>query len=199
MQRRAFALAAGAAALLLASVGVAGLARLGAAAPVLAQVAAHLAAGREAGIPTGIAVGLGWRASFLAALLLEWTMLLAAFCALDLARERLRAWPWARERLERAEAWARGRERAGVLLLGGVTLMPFLPIGAITSLVVGEALALPALPLLATLMLAELAANLMVALAAASVVSLLPDPALAAGAMALLAVLLGLWLARRRG
>lgn len=161
-----------------------------------AQLGVHLLAGREAAIPLGIGAGLSWRASATAAVWLEWSMLLLGFPLLVLLGERIHRWKRAQATLQRAEDFARRRPDAGVLVLGGVTLMPFLPIGALTSVAVGETLGLPSGRLLATLAGAELIANVTVALASASVVSYFPDPALAAlvlaGVMLLIGVAIGL-------
>lgn len=163
--------------------------------PLALQLGVHLAAGREAAIPLGIGAGLSWSASATAALWLEWTMLLLGFPLIVLAGERLHRWRRVRAAIERAEAFAARRPDAGVLLLGGLTLMPFLPVGALTSLLIGETLRLPPARLVATLMAAELIANLTVALAADSVLAAFPDPALAALVIAGVIIAIGLLVA----
>lgn len=148
------------------------------------QAGLHLVGGREAAIPPGIGAGLSWPTSFAAALALEWSMLLLGFPLLVLAGGALRRWRRARDALAGAEAFAARRPDAGVLTLGGVTLMPFLPIGALTSVLVGEVLRLPSWKLIPTLLAAELVANLTMALAAAAVLAWLPHPFLTSLALA---------------
>lgn len=164
----------------------------------LAQLAMHLAAGREAAIPLGLVGGLPWPTSFLLATLLEWTMLLAVVPLAGLASARLHRWRPVRDAILRAESYAARRPDAGVLFLGAVTLTPFLPIGAITSLFVGVVLGLPKRRLVPVLMLAELAANLYVALAAASLVALFPEPWMGGAFLAAVALALGLAFGLRR-
>ena len=176
----------------LAAVGVGALLRLPQRADALLQIGVHLAAGREAAIPAGLGAGLSWGSSALLAVWLEWSMLLLGFPLLVLFGRRLHRIAKARAALERAEAFARRRPDAGVLVLGAITLMPFLPIGALTSLLVGETLGLPSVRLLFVLAGAELAANVTVALAAASVIGYFPDPAMAGFALAGFMLVLGL-------
>lgn len=168
---------------------------------LLAQVGIHLAAGREAGIPAGLAAGLDWHTSAATALVQEWSMLLLGFPLLVLLGDRLHRWPPVARLTSKAEAYAQAHPNVGVFALGGLTLAPFLPIGALTSVLVGELLRLPAMRLLPVLMGAELLANLTVAIAAAAVFSAFPDPRLAAAlvsAAMLVATLVGVLLARRR-
>lgn len=179
----------------LAAAGAGALARAPLQGAILLQASIHVVAGREAAIPAGLGAGLSWLASATAALWLEWSMLLLGFPLLVLLGERLHRIGRIRGLLDKAEAFARRRPDAGVLMLGGLTLMPFLPIGALTSALVGDTLGLPAGRLLATLMAAELIANVTVALAAASVIAYFPDPALAAFILAGVILLLGALLA----
>src|SRR5687767_1382986 len=72
--------------------------------PLSTQLAIHLAAGREAAIPVGVGDGLSWRASALAAVWLEWSMLLLGFPLLVLLGERLHRWARVKRALDRAEA-----------------------------------------------------------------------------------------------
>lgn len=155
------------------------------------QVGVHLAAGREAAIPAGLGSGLSWQGSAIAALWFEWSLLLLVFPVLVLLGERLHRVERVKAMLDKAEAFARRRPDAGVLMLGGLTLMPFLPIGALTSALIGETLGLPSARLLATLMGAELIANVTVALAAASVVGFFPDPTFAAFVLAGVVLVMG--------
>lgn len=175
----------------LAAAGAGALARAPLQGALALQLGVHLAAGREAAIPTGLGAGLSWVGSAIAAIWIEWTMLLLGFPLLVLAGERLHRIARIRHALDRAEAFARRRPDAGVLVLGGLTLMPFLPIGALTSVLIGETLGLPSGRMLATLMGAELIANLTVALAAASVIGFFPDPALAALVLAGVVIVIG--------
>lgn len=181
--------------LALAAAGAGALARMPQRGAALAQAGVHLAAGREAAIPVGLGAGLAWPTSATVAVWLEWSMLLLGFPLIVLLGRRLHRVARFRAALDRAESFAKRRPDAGVLVLGGVTLMPFLPIGALTSLLVGETLGLPAPRLLVVLAGAELAANATVALAAASVIASFPDPALAAFALAAAIVLLGVVIA----
>jgi hypothetical protein len=183
----------------LASLGV--LLSRGEARPYLVLAGAELAAGREAAIPAGFEEGLGWRQAAAATTLLEWTMLLLGFPLLVLAGDAL-------ARVRRIEAFfhkARLRAQAdpstGVLALGALTLVPFVPIGALTSALVGEFLGLPAWRLLPVLLGAELVANVALAVSAAAILSVFPHPRIVAGAAALSLVagaLVAALLARRR-
>lgn len=169
-------------------------------APLLGMLGVELVAGREAALPTGIALGLPWTLAALANVWTEWTMLLLGFPLLALAGDRLLRVPRIEALFHRARAFAHARPNVGVLALGGLTLAPFLPIGALTSVLVGEILGLPQRRLVPILLLAEVAANVTYAYAASAVAGLFPDPRLVAalGALALLLVAaVGAWAGRR--
>lgn len=168
--------------------------------PYLITISVELLGGREAAIPAGLAAGLPWPSVAATTLLVEWTMLLLGFPLLVLAGHRLMRIPRVGVVFERARERAAARPGTGVLALAALTLTPFLPIGALTSVLIGEMLGLPSRRLLPALLLAELAANLLVAVSAAAVIRLFPDPRVAAGAAsaALLLVALGGALAGRR-
>ncbi|HWH08068.1 MAG TPA: hypothetical protein VNX21_02645 [Candidatus Thermoplasmatota archaeon] len=164
----------------------------------LAVVAAtELAAGREAALSTGLALNVPWARAAALTTGIEWSMLLVGAPLLVLGGDWLRERPWVRRRLARAEAFARERPRTGVLALAALTLTPFLPVGALTSVLIGEVLALPLRLLLPALALAELAANFGFAFLASHALGLLPDPrlgaALMAGALLLAALALAFW------
>lgn len=168
--------------------------------PHLLTIGVELLGGREAAIPAGLAAGLSWQSVAATTLLVEWTMLLLGFPILVLAGHRLLAFPRVAAVFEAARARAAARPGTGVLALAALTLTPFLPVGALTSVLIGEMLGLPSRRLLPALMLAELAANVVVALSAAAVVGLFPDPRVVAGAAsaALLLVALASAFAGRR-
>lgn len=156
------------------------------------QTGLHLAFGREGAIPAGLAGGLTWMQSFLTAQALEWSMLFLGFPLIVLFGEALHHIRPIRRVLDAAEAFAHRRPNAGILALGGMTLVPWLPFGALTAVFIGEALRLPSRRLLPVIALAELLANLSFALATAFAVSRLPDPRLAAAAIAGVFILLSI-------
>lgn len=179
---------------------LAGLALRDEAGPYLLVLTVELAAGREAAIPAGITAGLPWFQAALATNLIEWTMLLLGFPLLVLAGDRLARVRRVEALFHRARLRAQAHPTTGVIGLGALTLVPFLPVGALTAVLVGEFLGLPSKRLLPTLMAAEVAANLGFGLAAGAFLGMFPDPRLPALLLAglLLAVaLLGAFLGGR--
>ena len=168
---------------------------------LLLVASAELVAGRETALTTAVARGVPWARAATLTTGIEWSMLLVGTPLLVLGGDWVRERRWVRRRLARAEAYARRRPRAGVLALAALTLMPFVPVGALTSVLVGEVLTLPLVLLLPALALAELLANVGFALLASRTLGLLPDPAwaaaLVAGALLLTALAMTLWPARR--
>lgn len=148
------------------------------------QIALHLAFGRETSIPAALAAGTEWPAAFLTAQALEWSMLFLGFPLIVLFGEGLHHIHVVRRVLDEAEAFARRRPDAGILALGALTLIPWLPVGALTAVFIGEAVHLPSRKLLPVIALAELLANLSFAYFTAAATSLFPDPRLAALAFA---------------
>lgn len=173
----------------------------GAAGPYLVLGSAELVAGREGAIPAGISVGLSWTQAALATTLIEWTMLLLGFPLLVLAGARLARVQRVEAAFHRARVYAHENPSTGVLALGALTLAPFVPVGALTSVLVGEFLGLPSWRLLPVLLAAEVLANVTVAFSAAAVLDLFPHPQLVA-ALASLALVAGAlasaWVARRK-
>lgn len=196
------ALAAGAALALLAAAALGVLTARGEAAPFALVLGVELAAGREAAIPAGLAAGLPWHVAALTTLAIEWTMLLLGFPLLVLAGARLARIRRVEALFHRARDHARRHPGTDVLALGALTLFPFLPVGALTAVLVGEFLGLPSRRLLPTLMAAEVVANLGFAFAASRLLGLFPDPRLPAALLAgvlLVGALLAAWWTRRRG
>lgn len=169
---------------------------------LLVVAGTELAAGRETALSTALALHVPWARAATLTTGIEWSMLLVGAPLLILGGDWIRERPFLRRRLARAEAYARRHPRTGVLALGGLTLMPFFPVGALTSVLVGEMLTLPMVLLIPALALAELAANFGFAFLASRTLALLPDPRLGAAVMAgtlLLAVLaLAFWPRRKR-
>lgn len=169
--------------------------------PQLGTVGAELAGGREVAIPTAFSLGLPAPEAAATVLLVEWSMLLLGFPLLVLAGDRLARIPRVEALFHRARERAQAHPNTGVLALGALTLFPFLPVGALTSVLIGEFLGLPARRLVPTLMAAEVLAIVTVTASVYALLPLLPDPRLAAGLMAallLLAALVGGLLGRRR-
>lgn len=161
----------------------------------------ELAAGRETALSTGLAAGIPWSRAATVTTGIEWTMLLVGAPLLILGGDLLRETKWLRKRLAKAEAHARKRPRTGILALASLTLMPFFPLGALTSVLVGEVLTLPQARLIPTLLAAEVAANFGFAYLAGKAIGLLPDPrlgaALIAGTLLLIVLTVALWPKRR--
>ena len=177
------------------------LAARGEAGPYLVLGGAELIGGREAAIPAGLSVGLTWPQAAFATTLIEWTMLLLGFPLLVLAGARLARVRRVEAAFHRARVHAQKNPSTGVLALGALTLAPFLPVGALTSVLVGEFLGLPSWRLLPVLLAAEVLANVTVAFSAAAVLDLFPHPQLVAAAASLALVggaLASAWLARRK-
>ena len=167
---------------------------------LLILLAVEIAAGREAGIPAGLAAGLGWREAALATSFIELTSLFLLFPLLVALAEGLHRVRWLERHLARAQDYARRNPDVDVLALGALTFMPVLPVGALTSVLVGELVRLPSRYLLPVLATALLCANVLTAYATARLLSFVPDPRLvAAGMTALLLVGAGAaWLLHRR-
>lgn len=167
---------------------------------LLALLAVEIAGGREPSIPVGLASGLSWQDAALATSLIELTSLFLLFPLLVALAAGLHKVRWLETHLARAQDYARRNPDVDTLALGGLTLLPFVPVGALTSALVGELLRLPSRWLLPVLAAALVLANLSFAWATAAVLSFLPHPQLVAGGMAAL-LLVGagaLWLAHRR-
>lgn len=166
------------------------------------QTTLHLAFGRETAIPAALATGTSWPLAFVAAQALEWSMLLLGFPLIVLFGEGLHHIGPIRRVLDRAESFAKLRPDAGILLLGAMTLVPWLPLGALTAVFIGEAVRLPSRKLVPVVALAELVANLSFAYFTAVAAARFPDPRLAAAAFAGLFLVLSLaaafWPRRRR-
>ena len=167
---------------------------------LLLVLAVEVAAGREASIPAGLAAGLDWPTVALVVLLIELTSLFALFPLLVGLAAGLHRIRWLEGHLRRAQAFAARRPDVDALALGALTLMPFLPVGALTSVLVAELVRLPSRYVLPVLAGALVLANVGVAWATARVLSYLPHPQLVAAAMAgLLLVGAGLaWLWHKR-
>lgn len=163
-------------------------------AATLAVVAAtELLAGRETALTTALALDVPWARAATLTTSIEWSMLLLGAPLLILGGDWLRARPFFQAHSGRAEAFARRRPQAGVLALAALTLAPFIPVGALTSVLVGELLRLPQSRLLPALALAELAANVGFAWGASEALGVFPHPRILAAGMAIL--LLGVALA----
>lgn len=176
---------------------------------LLGLLGVEVAGGREASIPAGLYLGLDWREAALAASLIELTSLFLLFPLLVGIAAGLHKVRWLEGMLARAQDYAQRNPQVDVLALGAITFMPFLPIGALTSVLVGELLRLPSRYLLPVLAGALVLANVATAYATARLLALFPDPRLVAAGMTLLllagAGVAWLWhrraerLARRRG
>ena len=166
---------------------------------LLAVVGAELATGREPALSIGLAAGMDWVTAATITTTIELVLLLVGYPFIVLAGD------WVRERravkrlFARAEARARRKPNAGVVMLGALTLAPFVPVGALTSVLVGELLRLPSRYLLPVLATALVLANIATAYATSRLISLFPHPELvAAGMTALLLVGAGVaWLVHR--
>lgn len=167
---------------------------------LLLLLAVEIAGGREAGIPAGIAAGLDWREAAVATSFIELTSLFLLFPLLVALATGLRKVRWFETHLARAQDYAKRNPDVDVLALGALTFMPFLPVGALTSVLIGELLRLPSRYLLPVLAGALVLANATIGYATARVISFFPDPRLVAAAMtALLLVGAGVaWLWHRR-
>lgn len=150
--------------------------------------ATELAAGRETALSTALAADVPWTRAATLTTAIEWSMLLIGAPLLILGGDWVRERRLVRRHLARAEAYARKRPRTGVLALAALTLTPFFPLGALTSVLIGEVLTLPMVLLIPALALAELVANFGFAFAASRALGLFPDPRL--GAVLMVAVLL---------
>ncbi|HVM44442.1 MAG TPA: hypothetical protein VM582_00800 [Candidatus Thermoplasmatota archaeon] len=168
---------------------------------LLVLLAVEIAAGREAGIPAGLSAGLDWRQAAIATSFIELTSLFLLFPLLVALAAGLHRVAWLERHLQRAQDYARRNPDVDVLALGALTFMPFLPVGALTSVLIGELLRLPSRYLLPVLAAALVCANVLTAYATARLLSFFPDPRLVAGGMAgLLLVGAGVaWLLHRRG
>lgn len=170
---------------------------------LLLVAATELAAGRETALSTALAADVPWPRAATLTTGIEWSMLLVGAPLLILGGDWVRERRLVQRHLAHAEAHARARPRAGVLALAALTLMPFFPLGALTSVLIGEILRLPMRILLPALALAELAANFGFAFLASHAFGLLPDPRMGAAIVA--AVLLAsiatmvVWRRRRAG
>ena len=167
---------------------------------LLLLLTVEIAAGREASIPAGLAAGLSWRDASIAATLIELTSLFLLFPLLVGLATGLHKVRWLEAHLARAQDYARRNPDVDTLALGALTLMPFLPVGALTSVLIGELLRLPSRYLLLVLAAALVPANLLTAYATARLLAFFPQPQLVAAAMAAL-LLVGAalaWLAHRR-
>ena len=192
MRRRALLWTLVAAGLLVAAALATGVLLADDRAALLVVTATELAAGRETALTTALALGVPWARAAALTTGIEWTMLLVGAPLLVLGGDWIRERQIVRRRLARAEAYARSHPRAGILALSAMTLAPFVPVGALTSVLVGEVLTLPQRKLVPALALAELIANVTFAVAASRALAVLPDPRAAAAVMAvvLLAVAL---------
>lgn len=167
---------------------------------VLLVLGLDLAAGREASIPAALAAELPWPSAGLLVTLLQWSYVLALAPILLAAGGRLRGWGPLRGIAETGDALAKRFPQAGVFSLAGLAVFPFLPIGALTALLAGRVLGVPALRLLAAILAAQAVANTLWALAASRALALLPDPRLGAALVAagFVAVAVASWWAKRR-
>lgn len=156
---------------------------------LLVLLAVEIVGGREAGIPAGMSQGLDWRQSALAVSFIELTSLFLLFPLLVALAAGLHKVSWLERHLVRAQEYARRNPDVDVLALGALTFMPFLPVGALTSVLIGELLRLPSRWLLPTLAAALVLANVLMAWATARVISFFPDPQLVAAAMTALLLL----------
>lgn len=107
---------------------------------------------------------------------------------------------WLESSPRRAQAFARKRPDVCILALCALPRMPFVPIGALTSVLVGEMLRIRARWLLPGLAVTLVVANASFAYAVGTLLRSLPHPAIAAGAMSglILAGAGAAWLAHRR-
>lgn len=157
---------------------------------LLVLLALEIAGGREASLPAGLATGLTWREAAVAASLIELTALFALFPVLVALASGLHKVRWLESLLARAQAYARKNPDVDVLALGALSFMPFLPVGALTSALIGEMLRLPSRYLLPVLAGSIVIANIVTAYALARLIALFPHPELVAAGMTL-ALLLG--------
>lgn len=150
----------------------------------------ELAAGRETALTTALAAGVPWLRAATITTAIEWSMLLLGAPLLILGGDWLRERTFVRSKIRKAEMFARTNPRAGVLALAALTIAPFVPVGALTSVLVGEVLRIRQALLVPALLAADLLANVGVAWAASETLGLFPHPRIVAGvtAGALLAV-----------
>lgn len=158
-------------------------------ADLLLVLSAEIVGGREVSIPTGIALGLDWPTLALVASLIELVSLFLLFPVLVGLAAGLHKVRWLEGALARAQDYARRNPDVDVLALGALTLFPFLPIGALTSVLVGEMLRIPSRYLLPVLAGAVVLANVGTAWATAKLLSYVPHPQLVAAGMAILLLL----------
>lgn len=153
---------------------------------LLILLAVELPAGREASIPAGLAAGLEWHTAAVAVNLIELTILFLLFPLLVALATGLHKVGWLESTLARAQAYAKRNPDVDVLALGALTFMPFLPVGALTSVLIGELLRLPSKYLLPTLAVSLVIANVLMAYATDRLLAFFPDPRLVAAIMTLL-------------
>ena len=167
---------------------------------LLTVLGIEIVGGREASIPAALALGLDWREAALVASLIELTSLFLLFPLLVGLAAGLHKVRWLESHLARAQDYARRNPDVDVLALGALTFVPFLPVGALTSALVGELLRLPSRYLLPVLASALVLANAAMGYATARLISFFPDPRIvAAGMTALLLVGAGIaWVVHRR-
>lgn len=150
---------------------------------LLVLLSIEIVGGREASIPAGLAQGLDWTTAAVAVSLIELTSLFLLFPLLVGLATGLTRMRWFDATLARARAYASRNPDVDVLALGALTLMPFLPVGALTSVLIGELLRLPSRYLLPTLAAALVLANVLTAYAMDRLISIFPNPQLVAGIM----------------
>ena len=150
---------------------------------LLVLLTVEIAGGRETGIPAGLAAGLSWTDAAIATSLIELTSLFALFPLLVALAAGLHRVRWFERHLARAQAYARRNPDVDVLALGALTFTPFLPVGALTSVLIGELLLLPSRYLLPVLATALVLANVLTAYATSRLISLFPHPELVAAVM----------------
>lgn len=153
---------------------------------LLVLLSIEIVGGREASIPSGLAQGLDWHTAAVAVSLIELTSLFLLFPLLVALATGLTRVRWFDATLARARAYASRNPDVDVLALGALTLMPFLPVGALTSVLIGELLRLPSRYLLPTLAAALVLANVLTAYAMDRLISVFPNPQLVAAVMTVL-------------
>lgn len=128
-------------------------------ATLLGVALAHAAVGRETSIPAALAAGWSVPAATAYAFYLDAVNLITTLPLLVLLEGTLRRrFPrldaWLAEEEARARALPPRRKASGLLALGGASVVPFLPVGAVASGVAGVVLGYSFLPLLGVLLLA---------------------------------------------
>lgn len=151
---------------------------------LLAVLGLEILGGREVSLPAGLALDLSWPELALVVSLIELTSLFLLFPVLVGLAAGLHRVRWLEGALAKAQDYARRNPDVDVLALGALTLMPFLPVGALTSVLIGELLRVPSRYLLPTLAAALVLANVSLAWATAKLLSYLPHPQLVAAGMA---------------